>query len=236
MATHNGGKYIKEQLDSILNQLGPKDEIVISDDGSTDNTIKQIQAYEDSRVCIYEIRHTKHNQPPHYYITKNFENAIQHAKGKYIFLADQDDVWASDKVKLCMDKLQNCDLVISNLECVDAQLNPIGKTIYSDKFRFHNYFMLRGQYYGCAMAFKSDVLKYVLPFPDKLLLHDFWIGIMVEICGKVEYLNFPLTKYRIHHNNASIDHSSNSLYYKLNYRLYIIGNIIKRICTRCKLQ
>ena len=228
IATHDGGKYISEQLDSILCQLGSNDEVIISDDGSTDDTIAQIQSYGDSRIHLYKIEHVRSNHKAHYYITKNFENAIRQAEGQYIFLADQDDVWMPNKVKCCVEKLEKCDLVLSNLECVDAQLNPIGRTIYSDKFRFHNFLLLSGKYYGCGMAFKREVLRYVLPFPDKLLLHDFWIGIMAEICGKVEYLNIPLVKYRMHNSNASMSHSNNSLFYKLNYRVYIMWNLIKR--------
>lgn len=90
MATYNGEEYIKEQLESILCQLGEMDEIIISDDGSTDNTLNIIESYNDSRIKIH-INTGKHG------FVYNFENALQKAKGEYIFLSDQDDIWLPEK-------------------------------------------------------------------------------------------------------------------------------------------
>ena len=100
MATYNGGKYIREQVDSILNQEfkenpGVELEIVVSDDGSTDDTIKILESYNDARILIYH----HHNNKRYKYLNANrackcnFENAMSKAKGVYIFLSDQDDVW-----------------------------------------------------------------------------------------------------------------------------------------------
>ncbi len=100
MATYNGGKYIREQVDSILNQEFKENtdvelEIVVSDDGSTDDTVKILEAYNDARIKIYHHRNTKKYK----YLNAtrackcNFENAMGKAKGDYIFLSDQDDVW-----------------------------------------------------------------------------------------------------------------------------------------------
>lgn len=228
IATHNGSKYIKEQLDSILSQLTDSDEIIISDDGSSDDTLQQIQSYHDPRIHIYHIVHKLKGKRPHYYVTQNFENALKQAKGDYIFLADQDDVWMADKVSRCVSLLQQYDLVVTNLECVDSKMTPLGKRIYSDHFRFHNFLLLKGKYYGCAMAFRKEILRYALPFPRQLVLHDYWIGILAEIFGKVAYINVPLVKYRQHNQNTSGHHKSNSLIYKLWYRIYIWVNLLKR--------
>lgn len=229
IATHNGGKFIKEQLQSILVQLDKNDEIVISDDGSTDCTIDEILSLRDSRIRVVKMVHIIKGKKPHYYVTKNFENALRNAKGEIIFLSDQDDVWMSGKVRQCIAVLEQCDLVISNLECVDIHLNPLGEYIYTNNFRFHNYLMRKGKYYGCAMAFKRKVLEYALPFPHDLLLHDFWLGILVELLGKVEYINTPLVKYRIHSNNTSgFQKSKNALTFKIMYRAYTMWNVYSR--------
>ena len=92
MASYNGEKYIKEQIDSILKQLSDEDELVISDDGSTDNTLSVIQSIHDKRIKLI------HNQGEHGY-SRNFENALKNSKGDYIFLSDQDDVWKDNKVE-----------------------------------------------------------------------------------------------------------------------------------------
>lgn len=232
IATHNGGKYIKEQLDSILCQLNNNDEIIISDDGSSDDTLQQILSYNDPRIHIYQIVHQMKGMRPHYYVTKNFENALRQVTGDYIFLADQDDVWMPNKVSYCVNLLQMVDLVITNLECVDSLLNPLGMNIYSERFHFHNFLLLKGKYYGCAMAFRKEVLQFALPFPPRLVLHDYWIGILTEIFGKVIYVNVPFVKYRQHNHNTSSNHKPNTLFYKLWYRSYVVWNIVKRSFTK----
>jgi glycosyltransferase involved in cell wall biosynthesis len=99
MATYNGAKYIKEQMDSILCQLGKDDEVVVSDDGSTDSTLDIVAEYGDSRIKIVR------NTGAHNFI-RNFENSLKAAHGDYIFLADQDDVWLPDKVAKIMQILR----------------------------------------------------------------------------------------------------------------------------------
>lgn len=90
MATYNGEKYIKEQIDSILKQLGSDDELVISDDGSSDGTIDIILGYHDPRIHLYK---GSFHSPAF-----NFENALKNATGDFIFLSDQDDIWYDNKV------------------------------------------------------------------------------------------------------------------------------------------
>ena len=90
MATYNGGKYIKEQIDSILGQLSNNDELIISDDNSTDDTVDIINRISDSRVRLF------FNKQKGY--TNNFENALKQVRGDIIFLSDQDDIWMDNKV------------------------------------------------------------------------------------------------------------------------------------------
>ena len=99
VATYNGEKFIREQIESILCQLSSDDEIIVSDDGSTDGTIVIINCIGDKRIRIIE-------GPRKHSPTFNFENALKEAKGDYIFLADQDDVWKTNKVEVCMKWLQ----------------------------------------------------------------------------------------------------------------------------------
>lgn len=232
VATHDGEKYIKSQLISILEQLDKNDEIIISDDGSSDNTINEIRSLHDRRIKLYQMNHALIGKRPHYYVTKNFENALEYAKGDYIFLSDQDDVWMSNKVQYCIEVLQTCDLVVSNMECVDSEMNLLNKKIYNSEFHFHNYLMRNGKYYGCSLAFKRKVLNYVLPFPEKLLLHDFWIGFLVECLGEVRYVDVSLAKYRVHADNTSAtQRDKNTLLFKIKYRLYTMWLIWLRIIS-----
>ena len=98
MATYNGEKYIRQQICSIISQIGEGDEVIISDDGSTDSTLDTIRSMADSRIRI--VKGPCRRSP-----TLNFENALSHAQGDYIFLADQDDVWLPGKVSACVQWL-----------------------------------------------------------------------------------------------------------------------------------
>lgn len=114
MATYNGGKYIKEQMDSILAQEFKENpdaemEIVVSDDGSTDDTLQIVEAYHDPRIRI--VHHVHHRKYKYYKtlrtVTDNFVNAINNSRGEYIFFTDQDDVWYPWKVDRQLTCLRN---------------------------------------------------------------------------------------------------------------------------------
>jgi len=123
IATYNGEKYIKEQLTSILIQLEDTDEIIISDDSSTDQTVEIIKSLDDKRISIFEHQIFK----SHVY---NFENALKHAKGDYIFLADQDDIWLPGKINKTLSLLQNNDLVLSDAIVVDENENILFESFF----------------------------------------------------------------------------------------------------------
>lgn len=225
LATFNGEKYIKEQLDSILCQIGRNDEIIVSDDSSIDNTLSIIKSYKDNRIKILS---GKMFCSP----VRNFENALKHAKGDYIFLCDQDDVWFPDKVKSMLTYLKEYDLVVSDCKVVDANLNIISESFFSGRLSGKGFWknLMKNTYLGCCMAFRKEVLHYVLPFPAKIAMHDIWIGLSVEMYGTSFFLAHPLVLYRRHGTNASFggDKSKYSLLYKMTYRLCMLFYLLKR--------
>lgn len=229
MATYNGEKFIKEQIDSILCQLGPNDELVISDDGSTDDTIKIIKSYDDSRIYVH------HHKTDRGY-TKNFENALNHATGDIFFLSDQDDVWMIDKVPTLLKYLEESDLVMSDAMVVDENLN----VIYPSHFQRANVkkgFWInfaKTRYVGACMAFNKKVYDAVLPFPpnQKLCVHDYWISLLGELYFKTKLIKEPLIKYRRHGKNLTGEKSNRSPYVKVASRLYTFFLIIKKSTCR----
>ena len=227
IATHNGEKYIKQQLDSILSQLGQGDEVVVSDDGSTDGTLSVINKMNDSRIKVYHYKQPLTTKHPHEYVCRNFENTLNHAQGDYIFLSDQDDEWLPNKVAICMKALESHDLVLHDFSHMDENGNITKALHYNGTFRPKNFFLRKGKHFGCAMAFRKEILDYILPFPKHLILHDFWIGILAESLGNFYFENRALIKYRIHSQNTSV--VKNTLSFKLTYRLSIILEVVKRI-------
>lgn len=203
MATYNGEKYIKEQIKTILDCLEENDELVISDDGSTDNTLGIINSFNDDRIVLIE--------GPKKGIKQNFANAIKNTSGEYIFLSDQDDIWEKDKVTeviKCFEK-ENCTLVVHDAEVVDENLNMVISSYYSyrnsGKGIIKNIY--KNTYIGCCMAFLSKAKKYVLPIPNDIEMHDQWIGILNDKYGKTYFSTKKLIKYRRHSlNNSQMNH------------------------------
>lgn len=201
VAAFNGEKYIEEQILSVLRNLDSQDEIIISDDGSSDRTRRIVDdlAEKDRRIRIID--------GPRKGLIKNFENAIVHSKGDIIFLCDQDDVWKDNKVKTVLDIFGNtdCTLVMHDACIVDANLRISGCSFFEFKKCKKGYWrnLIKNSYIGCCMAFKRSILDYAIPFPDNIPMHDQWIGLLSERVGKVEFCNEQLLLYRRHSNNAS---------------------------------
>jgi glycosyltransferase involved in cell wall biosynthesis len=237
MATYNGDQYIGMQLKTILNQLNSCDEIIVSDDGSTDNTLYEIAMMNDPRIKVY-----KHNRldcgkaganKNHYYVTNNYENAIRHANGDLIFLADQDDLWREDKVDELKKELKKNILVVTNCSIIDRYNNEIQRE-YFIKYRKRNilFTVLHCPLHGCCIAFRRDLVKRILPFPVGVPTHDLWIELVARFFGNVLYDDRTFVSYRIHDNNVSKGHKAvNSIVYKINYRLRVILELAKRVLT-----
>lgn len=216
IATYNGEKYIEKQILSILLQLRENDEIIISDDGSKDNTLDIVRALNDSRIKIF------HNKKNHG-VVPNFENALNNAKGDYIFFSDQDDIWTPNKVERCIEALQKHVLVIHNSIIMDGKGNISNKDFFSMRKSKKGYWrnLYKNSFVGSCMAFRKELLPHVLPFPKKILWHDMWIGLMAERIGDTIFIPDTLLYYRRHGNNASAtsERSSFSFLFQLNYRL-----------------
>jgi glycosyltransferase involved in cell wall biosynthesis len=225
MATYNGEKYIKDQLLSILKQIGPNDEIIISDDLSKDKTIEIIESLSDSRIKIF------FNKKRGY--THNFQNAIQQASGDCIFLSDQDDIWVDNKFKIMSELLLKYDFVVSDAKIVDNKLESLGSTYFQLRGGGENGFMnnlKKLKYIGCCMAFRKIILKKILPFPNntELCPHDFWIALISEFYYKTHVIKEPLLLYRRHGENVSSHISSTSFIFKIQFRIYSFFKVISR--------
>ena len=198
IATFNGEKFIRQQIESILPQLGVDDEVIVSDDSSTDRTLNILKTFKDKRISIFEGQ--TFNSP-----IFNFEFAIKQAKGDYIFLSDQDDIWHSDKVKLMMAALKNHTLIVSDCKIINDNNETLFESFFanvnSGKGLVKN--LYRNTYQGCCMAFKRDILSKALPFPRDIPMHDMWLGFVCELFYTSLFIDDRLTYYRKHDNNTS---------------------------------
>ncbi|MEN2400327.1 glycosyltransferase family 2 protein [Flavobacterium sp. MC2016-06] len=220
IATYNGEKYIKEQLDSILCQLSMVDEVVLSDDNSSDSTLDIIQNYNDNRIKIFKNKGKG--------LIENFENALLNSSGDYIFLSDQDDIWEENKIKECLNDFEKgYQLILSDCSVFDSESKAV---IHNSFFEFNKSKkgimnnIINNSYIGCCMAFKKDLKDKILPFPKNIPMHDSWIGIIGELFFKVSFNKNKLIKYRLHSKNASytgVGKSKYSFFEKISFRIFL---------------
>lgn len=238
MAAYNGGRFIRRQIDSILPQLSEDDELIISDDGSTDGTLDIVASYSDSRIRLLHHQHKKEYEGikysrAFYYATDNFENALKNARGDYIFLSDQDDVWAENKVRRIVPLLDRYDCVMCDSVIIDAdgkELNffwgekkPFARTVLVN--------LKRTPFLGCCMALSRRVMAYILPFPNGLICHDLWIGCLCAGRGSMLYLNEALHFYRYHEESVSpsvTGNSENPFWFRIKYRIKFLSQYFRR--------
>lgn len=199
MASYNGAEFIERQITSILNQLDQYDELIISDDGSTDDTIYLVKRIADPRINL--INNQKRSGP-----MGNFENALSHSTGQLIFLADQDDIWLPGKVKLVRSLLNEVDLVLTNCQVINKDGVVVQPSFFESRGSRTGFWynLYRNSYIGCCMAFRRSVLSYALPIPAQVHMHDWWIGLLVEAKGSVALCPVPLIQYVRHGGNASM--------------------------------
>lgn len=215
MCTFNGEDFIAEQIESIINQTVLPDEIIIIDDGSSDKTIdiiKQLTVNNriDIKILINEINVG---------VTRNFENAINKCSGDIIFLADQDDVWFSDKIEKMIKPFlsdKNTGLVYCDAIITDSSLTPTDLTVFNTRGKSRIWqganrdpedVISTPNIKGCTMAvaarYKSMFLPVEIKSDNKLWGHDHWIAFVLYCISNVKAVNIPLMYYRIHKKNTS---------------------------------
>ncbi len=209
LATYNGEKYLREQLDSILNQTYENIQLIISDDCSKDDTRNILKQYEekDRRVKVYY-------QDENIGCIKNFEFLLKQVKNKIYMLSDQDDIWMPEKIEKTYQKLEDekADLVFGDLEVVDSELKMLYPSFndfmkLSRKIKKYGNTQQLNYLYncvtGCTIMARKDWIDKILPLPvnSKYVLHDHWIGLMISLKGKLAYLPEKYIKYRQHEDN-----------------------------------
>jgi glycosyltransferase involved in cell wall biosynthesis len=196
LAAYNGGQFLSEQIASIL--ASPRvDELLVSDDGSTDDTMARLGAVRDPRLQILA--------GPRRGAVANFQFVLSRARGQFVFLSDQDDVWLPHKVDAMTAALQDADLVVSDCAVVDERLNVIEPSFFAARRSGPGFLrnLWRNSFLGCCMAFRREVLAYALPFPHCVPMHDWWIGLMASRRSRVKFIDDVLVLYRRHGENAT---------------------------------
>ncbi len=237
MASYNGAKYIKEQITSILSQLGEQDELVISDDGSTDGTLNIIGCFKDNRIKLIKHTHPAYRgecYKSNVYVSSNFENALQHCSGDYIFLSDQDDIWADGKVKKMVQYAEATPMagvIMSAITVINSDGSIKKPLVVPRDLSFFRGLTI-AKYLGSSMMLTRKFLDMALPFPPDIVSHDAWIGALAKYNKALFIMDAPLLLYRRHSGNVTSKAIKTPFCKKIKYRIIIFLNILirSRLC------
>lgn len=208
MATYNGEKYLRPQIESILTQSYKNIELVVVDDASTDRTLSILKefAVRDNRIYIYPAEKNLG-------FIANFERGIRLAKGEFIALADQDDIFRRDKIEVLINTLKaypERDLAVSDLSLIDENGNVLSGSMWTSQKRYTStghpfrHLVYANFATGCAMMIRRRLLDFALPFSPNCLSHDWWLAVVAasEKSGGICLVREALTAYRQHASNV----------------------------------
>jgi len=204
MATYNGARFLAPQIDSILEQLEAGDELIVVDDGSTDETWQALQHTTKVSPCRVELLRNADNMGH----VRTFERAVDASRNDVIVLVDQDDVWLPgyiERIRTVFAQDPAAGLIVSHPVFCDETLTPI--LAKNDRYRHPRlagplgvcaFLFNRAMPLGCTMSFRREELRYLLPFPSGLLAHDHWIFALATLRRRMKPLRDPAVLYRRH--------------------------------------
>lgn len=201
LAAHDGAEFVGEQVRSILDQLGPDDELVVVDDASTDATVAVVEGLADPRIRL-------HRNETNLGYVRTFERALGLARGAYLLLADQDDIWVPGRLEAMVAALEGSAVVATSVAVLGEDGPPRWRLRARDSHRFAANLaaVLVGVrwYFGCAMGVRRDLLVSVLPFPPWLTeSHDLWLGIVGNTHHQMRHVEHPSVERRLHGSNQT---------------------------------
>ena len=208
LSTYNGGRYLKEQLDSIFSQSYKNFEIIARDDGSSDETINILKSYN------IKILDTDKNLGAKLSFSALLNYSVKNTDADYFMFCDQDDIWKNDKIEKTIGIMKELEktnsnlplLVHTDLEVVDENLNLLAKSFWKYEKRDPslnsiNRLIMQSTVTGCTMMINRKLAELSLPISENSIMHDWWISIVASSFGKIVYLEESTISYRQHSSN-----------------------------------
>ncbi len=211
MSTYNGEKYIKEQIDSILNQTYKDWRLLIRDDGSTDKTLQIIEEYvKRFNEKIYFIKDNRR----HLVAQMSYFELLNHSRAEHIMFCDQDDVWMPHKIEMTLTKMKSLEklysdralLAHSDLRVVDANLKVISDSFWKYQKLNPNMkslcnLLIQNNVTGCSVMINKKLKEILKTAPNNMIMHDWWAALVASAFGAIGYIDEPLVLYRQHGEN-----------------------------------
>ena len=208
LTTYNGARYIKQQIDSLLNQTYKNFEIIARDDGSSDNSFEILISYD------IKILESMKNLGAKGSFGTLLEYAVQNSDSEYFMFCDQDDVWENDKIEKTFIKMLEMEksntitplLVHTDLKVVDEKLVSTADSFWNyqnidPKKDSLNRLLVQNTITGCTMMINRKLAELALPVPKECIMHDWWIGLVASAFGRIDVINDKTISYRQHSSN-----------------------------------
>ena len=206
MATYNGEKYLKKQLESIAALTYKNTELIISDDGSTDGTLDIINEFAEKYPLTLLYNEGRHG------CTFNFENGLKHVNGEYVALCDQDDIWIEDRMEKLLSHIDEFDIVHGRVSIIDKNDNFHPAAIMHSHYETSKVSFINVEdvlqvprLLGCTSLIRTSLIKACMPFPDEIPYHDWWLSLIAVMNGNgICFTDELVTKYRQHGENTAL--------------------------------
>jgi glycosyltransferase involved in cell wall biosynthesis len=226
MAVYNGRRFLLEQVESVLAQLEPGDELVVVDDGSTDDSVALLAALDSPYIRLF-------SNPSNLGVIGAFQRGMRLARHSIIFLCDQDDIWLPGKRAAYVAEFARDPrvwIVISDAQMIDENGALVSESYMTVRGGFNPTVLgtlWRNRYLGCAMAVRRPLLEVALPIPGNVPMHDMWLGALGRFFGRTVYLPTPYMQHRRHGRNAS-PWGSNSWLQIFYWRVVLTTALLQR--------
>lgn len=197
LASHNGQEFLTCQIRSILAQLGPGDELLVSDDASSDGSLDLVRNFDDHRIRLFE---GNYGGP-----IPNFEFLLSQAKGDWIVLSDQDDEWLPGRIDALLEIPDSAQVVLCDAIVTDHHGMLLARSLLEHRKARTGWLanLCKNHYTGCCLAMRSNFLPHILPFPTGIGMHDWWIGLVAERLAVSHWIPHPLVRHVRHGRNAT---------------------------------
>lgn len=234
MSSYNGEKYITEQIESLVQQTYPNIQILIRDDGSSDNTINIIKKFQEKYNNIKLIEGENLG-----FINSFFELLKISEKSDYYAYCDQDDVWMKDKIERAVSFLKKEPkeiplLYFSNSDYYDTDMNFLATAEREKIYNFRNS-LVECVTQGMTMVINETTRNTIVENkPEHCLYHDWWTYMICSGFGKIIYDNKSLVKYRRHNKSVTVEGKNFIELFIFRVKKFLIGDSLKQIKLQWK--
>lgn len=204
IATYNGEKYLKEQLDSLYSQTVVPDEVVVCDDCSNDRTIDILEEYHQKKGLKYYVNSSNLG------VNKNFEKSIRLCTSDYVAICDQDDIWFPQKIETLLKKMIEVEnggpcVISSQSEFLKSKTNAKPYSVKKDSVGISATLLQAGNVQGCTLMLNKKIIDMLKPFPasyKEVMMYDCYISFVAATCGIKYNIGQVLMSYRHHDSNV----------------------------------